>query len=497
MAKQYILGVDQSTQGTKALLFNAEGDLICRADLPHEQIINEKGWVEHNPLEIYNNTIAVVKAVVDKAGIDKNEIAGLGISNQRETAVVWNKETGEPVYNAIVWQCARGEAICQRIVREHADAAKLVQAHTGLQLSPYFSAAKIAWVLEEVDGAKELAEANQICHGTVDSWLVYKLTGGSVYKTDYSNASRTQMYDVRNLQWDEEVCGLFGIDTRNLAEVCDSDSLFGETDFDGYLDEKIPIHAVLGDSHGALFGQGCLKPGMTKATYGTGSSVMMNIGEKPVFSSKGVVTSLAWGMGGKVNYVLEGNINYTGAVISWLQKDLKLISSAKESQQLAESANPADQTYLVPAFTGLGAPYWDSNATGIISGMTRTTGQAELVRAALDCIAYQITDIVKVMGEDAGVALEELRVDGGPTRNGYLMQFQSDMLGIPVQVPDAEELSGIGAAYAAGLALHIYNKEHVFDHMNRKRFDKQMPDELQQQKYQGWKDAVQLVLTEK
>ncbi len=497
MAKQYILGVDQSTQGTKALLFNAEGDLICRADLPHEQIINEKGWVEHNPLEIYNNTIAVVKAVVDKAGIDKNEIAGLGISNQRETAVVWNRETGEPVYNAIVWQCARGEAICQRIVREHADTAKMVQAHTGLQLSPYFSAAKIAWVLEQVEGAKELAESNRICHGTVDSWLVYKLTGGSVYKTDYSNASRTQMYDVRHLQWDEEVCGLFGIDTKNLAEVCDSDSLFGETDFDGYLEEKIPIHAVLGDSHGALFGQGCLNPGMTKATYGTGSSVMMNIGEKPVFSSKGVVTSLAWGMGGKVNYVLEGNINYTGAVISWLQKDLKLISSAKESQQLAESANPADKTYLVPAFTGLGAPYWDSNATGIISGMTRTTGQAELVRAALDCIAYQITDIVKVMGEDAGVALEELRVDGGPTRNGYLMQFQSDMLGIPVQVPDAEELSGIGAAYAAGLALHIYNKEHVFERMSRRRFDKQMPDDLQQQKYQGWKEAVQMVLTEK
>ncbi|MCI8370841.1 MAG: glycerol kinase GlpK [Lachnospiraceae bacterium] len=497
MAKQYILGVDQSTQGTKALLFNAEGDLICRADLPHEQIINEKGWVEHNPLEIYNNTIAVVKAVVDKAGIDKNEIAGLGISNQRETAVVWNRETGEPVYNAIVWQCARGEAICQRIVREHADTAKMVQAHTGLQLSPYFSAAKIAWVLEQVEGAKELAESNRICHGTVDSWLVYKLTGGSVYKTDYSNASRTQMYDVRHLQWDEEVCGLFGIDTKNLAEVCDSDSLFGETDFDGYLEEKIPIHAVLGDSHGALFGQGCLKPGMTKATYGTGSSVMMNIGEKPVFSSKGVVTSLAWGMGGKVNYVLEGNINYTGAVISWLQKDLKLISSAKESQQLAESANPADKTYLVPAFTGLGAPYWDSNATGIISGMTRTTGQAELVRAALDCIAYQITDIVKVMGEDAGVALEELRVDGGPTRNGYLMQFQSDMLGIPVQVPDAEELSGIGAAYAAGLALHIYNKERVFERMSRRRFDKQMPDDLQQQKYQGWKEAVQMVLTEK
>lgn len=495
MEKNYILGVDQSTQGTKALLFDAEGDLICRADLPHEQIIDEKGWVEHDPVEIYNNTIQVVKNVVEKAGIDKNDIVGLGISNQRETAVVWNKTTGEPVYNAIVWQCARGEAICRRIREQNPQAPAMVQEHTGLQFSPYFSAAKIAWVLENVEGAKALADAHNICHGTIDSWLVYKLTGGQMYKTDYSNASRTQMYDVRNLTWDKDVCALFGIDTENLARVCDSDALYGETDFDGYLDKKIPVCGVLGDSHGALFGQGCLKPGMTKATYGTGSSVMMNIGEKPVFSDKGVVTSLAWGMGGRVSYVLEGNINYTGAVISWLKDDVGLIASAAETQALAESANPADQTYLVPAFTGLGAPYWDSDATGIICGITRTTGQAELVKAALECIAYQITDIVKVMGEDAGVSLEELRVDGGPTRNGYLMQFQSDMLGIPVQVPDAEELSGIGAAYAAGLSLGIYDKEKLFSRMNRTRFDKKMPRELQEKKYQGWKKAVQKVLT--
>lgn len=493
MEKKYMLGIDQSTQGTKALLFDKHGDLICRADMSHEQIINEKGWVEHNPVEIYRNTLAVIKDVVEKSGINKEEIAGLGISNQRETAVVWNKTTGEPIYNAIVWQCARGEAICQRIAATDGN-ERMVQEHTGLQLSPYFSAAKIAWVLENVEGAGTLAENHSICHGTIDSWLVYKMTGGN-YKTDYSNASRTQMYDVRNLTWDKEVCGLFGIDVENLAEVCDSNGFYGETDFDGYLDAKIPIHGVLGDSHGALFGQGCLQPGMTKSTYGTGSSVMMNIGDKPVFSEKGVVTSLAWGMDGKVNYVLEGNINYTGAVISWIQNDLKLIESAKVTQSLAESANPADKTYLVPAFTGLGAPYWDSNATGIICGITRTTGQAEMVKAALECIAYQITDIVWVMSEDAGVELEELRVDGGPTKNGYLMQFQSDMLGIPVQVPDAEELSGIGAAYAAGLALGMYEKEKIFARMNRTRFDKKMSDEMQQEKYAGWKAAVSLVLT--
>lgn len=496
MDMKYILGIDQSTQGTKALLFNEEGDLIARADLSHEQIVDEKGWVEHNPMEIYDNTVQVVKNVVEKAGIDKNDIAGLGISNQRETAVVWNRATGEPVYNAIVWQCARGESVCRRIREQNPSAPDMVQEHTGLQFSPYFSAAKIAWVLENVDGAAKLAKTNNICHGTIDSWLVYRLTGGQHYKTDYSNASRTQMYDVRNLCWDEEVCRLFGIDTANLAQVCDSDSLYGETDFEGYLDKKIPICGVLGDSHGALFGQGCLKPGMTKATYGTGSSVMMNIGEKPVFSDKGVVTSLAWGMGGKVNYVLEGNINYTGAVISWLKDDVGLIASAGETQALAQSANPEDKTYLVPAFTGLGAPYWDSDATGIICGMTRTTGREELVKAALECIAYQITDIVTVMGEDAGVSLEELRVDGGPTRNSYLMQFQSDMLAIPVQVPDAEELSGIGAAYAAGISLGIYEQEKLFARMNRTRFDCKMEQETRKKKYEGWKEAVHKVLTQ-
>lgn len=494
MSKSYVLGVDQSTQGTKALLFNREGDLICRADLPHEQIINEKGWVEHDPMEIYNNTIAVVRSVVAKAGIDKEEIAGIGISNQRETAVVWDRETGNPLYNAIVWQCARGEAICQKIAKTESH-KELVQSHTGLPLSPYFSAAKIAWVLQNIEEAREKSDSQTVCHGTVDSWLVYKLTGGKSYKTDYSNASRTQMFDVRNLQWDKEVCGLFGIDTDNLAEVCDSNACYGETDFEGFLDSPVPIHGVLGDSHGALFGQGCLQKGMIKSTYGTGSSVMMNIGEVPVFSKKGVVTSLAWGMDGKVNYVLEGNINYTGAVISWIQNDLKLIASAKDTQSLAESANPADKTYLVPAFTGLGAPYWDSNATGIISGLTRTTGQAELVKAALDCIAYQITDIVSVMSEDAGISIEELRVDGGPTKNTYLMQFQSDMLRIPVQVPSAEELSGIGAAYAAGLALGIYERDSLFSRMERRKFTPDMEESIRKEKYDGWKRAVALVLT--
>lgn len=489
MEERYVLSIDQSTQGSKALLFDGGGTMLARADRPHRQIVNAKGWVEHNPEEFYANTIQAVKHVVEKAGIDKEKLAVLGISNQRETALAWDLD-GHPVFNAIVWQCARGEAVCERV----RDSAAMVRERTGLPLSPYFSAAKLGWILENVDGTRKLAEEGKLRYGTVDSFLVYRLTGGEVYRTDYSNASRTQLFNIRTLSWDEEICRLFGIPSANLAEVTDSDGDYGTTDFEGFLDHKIPIRGVLGDSHGALYGQGCHERGMVKTTYGTGSSVMMNVGEKPVFSDHGVVSSLAWGMGGKVNYVLEGNINYTGAVITWLQKDLKMIGSAAETEELAKQAAPEDKTYLVPAFSGMGAPYWDSKAAGVLCGITRTTRQAEVVRAALDCIAYQITDIIKVMGRDAGIAIKELRVDGGPTRNGYLMQFNSDIAGIPVKVPAAEELSGIGPAYAAGIAAGIYEKEVIFSRMERTTFTPAMSKEEVKTRYQGWKDAVALAL---
>lgn len=488
----YVLSIDQSTQGTKALLFDEAGKLLSRTDLPHRQIVNDRGWVEHDPEEIYQNTIQVVKNLVEKAGIHKSDIKVLGISNQRETALVWDRETGKPVYNAVVWQCARGASICEEIAGQ--GASDLVRAHTGLPLSPYFSAAKIAWVLKNVKGAREKADRGELCCGTIDSWLVYRLTGGKEFRTDYSNASRTQMFHIGKLMWDEEVCGLFGIPVRCLPEVTDSDGVYGETDFENYLDRPIRIHGVLGDSHGALFGQGCLKPGMVKATYGTGSSIMMNIGEQPVYSDR-IVTSLAWSMGGKVNYVLEGNINYTGAVITWLKDDLQLIQSPGETQELAERANPQDTSYLVPAFSGLGAPYWDTDAKAVIYGMTRVTRKAEIVKAGLESIAYQITDVITSMKEESGIAMEELRVDGGPTKNTYLMQFQSDMAQIPVQVPSEEELSGIGAAYAAGLAEEIYCLDTLFDGMKRRKFDPLMEANDREQKYKGWKEAVGKVLT--
>lgn len=492
MAEKYIISIDQSTQGTKALLFDEGGSLIKRTDKPHEQIINEKGWVSHNPVEIYENVIDVVARLTKD--IDGSRIIGVGISNQRETSLAWDRITGEPLADAIVWQCARAADICERVERQ--GKAEDIRRKTGMNLSPYFPASKIAWLLENVEGAREKADRGEICHGTIDSWLVYKLTGGKSYKTDYSNASRTQLFNIFELKWDEEICAWFGIDPANMAQVCDSDSEFGETDFEGVLPKKVPIHGVLGDSHGSLFGQGCLKPGMTKSTYGTGSSIMMNIGEKPVLSTHGVVTSLAWSMGGKVNYVLEGNLNYTGAVITWLKDDLKLIESPGETGTLAREAIQDDELYLIPAFSGLGAPYWDSRATAAIVGMTRTTGKAEVVRAGLECIAYQITDIVKAMCEDAGVRLGELRVDGGPTKNEYLMQFQSDIADVAVQVPDSEELSGIGPAYAAGLALGVWD-ESIFGRLNRVKYAPGMDGEMRKKKYNGWKAAVSTVLTKR
>lgn len=491
MAESYIISIDQSTQGTKALLFDRDGMLLQRKDLPHKQIINEKGWVSHDPEEIYQNTVQVVKNLVEESGISKESVKGIGISNQRETSLIWEKKTGKALANAVVWQCARAAEICRRV--EQTGAAEMICQKTGLALSPYFPASKLTWLKENVEGAKELAKKHALCFGTIDTWLVYRMTHGMSYKTDYSNASRTQLFDIFEQKWDEEICQLFGLDAQDLAEVCDSDSCFGETDLEGFFENPIPIHSVLGDSHGALFGQGCLEKGMIKSTYGTGSSIMMNIGETPVLSTHGVVTSLAWGMQGKVSYVLEGNINYTGAVITWLKDDMELIQSPAETEALCRKAEADDSLYFVPAFTGLGAPYWNSEAKGALTGITRTTRKAEMVRAGVECIAYQIADVVNAMSKDANTEIQELRVDGGPTRNQYLMQFQSDILNRKVLVPDVEELSGIGAAYAAGRGLGLYGDE-VFTRLKRREYAPKMCEDTRVRKYNGWKDAVGHVL---
>lgn len=483
---RYIIGVDQSTQGTKALLFDEKGRMCMRADLPHRQIVNGQGWVSHDGEEIYQNTLQVIRNVLNMAQVSPDDVAGIGISSQRETAIMWDRKTGSPADYAVVWQCARAAGICER--EKVRDMAGRIRQKTGLRLSPYFTAAKICWLLEHVEGAKEKA------YGTIDSYLVYRLTKGDVYATDYSNASRTQLFNIFTLEWDQEICGCFGIDADTLPEVRDSNACFGHTDCEGLFAVPVPIHAVMGDSHAALFGQNCRSDGMTKVTYGTGSSIMMNIGQKPILSGNGLVTSLAWGIDGKTEYVLEGNLNYTGAIVSWLRDNVGMIQDAAETEALADMANKSDHLYLIPAFTGLGAPYWDSAARAAFVGMDRTTGKAELVRAALESIAYQITDIVRAMERDSQKDIRLLRVDGGATKNQYLMQFQSDIAGCEVSVSETEELSGTGAAFMAGMKLGLWDEE-IFDTIKWNRVLPRMAEDTRRQKYDGYQKAVAMIKT--
>lgn len=480
---KYIIGIDQSTQGTKAVLFDEVGQLVKRVDYKHKQIINESGWVSHHLEEIYVNLLHAVRDVVELAGINKKELVAVGISNQRETTAVWD-EHGIPLDDAVVWQCTRAVKIAERF----SDKAEEIYEKTGLPLSPYFPASKMAWLIE-----------NSVCQkkyhlGTVDSWLVFKLTNGKSFKTDYSNASRTQLFNLHTMKWDADLCEMFGVPLEALPKVCDSNACFGYTNFNGYLEQTIPIHAVMGDSHAALFGQGCHKPGMVKTTYGTGSSIMMNIGTNFLQSKAGLATSLAWGIDGKMEYVLEGNINYTGAVVSWLKNNMHLIEKDAEVEEAIADANREDTTILVPAFTGLSAPYWRGDTKAMLYGMTRTTGRAEIIKASVESIAFQITDVLKAMEQDSFAKIAQLRVDGGPTKNRYLMQFQSDIAETEVCVAGNEELSAIGVAYMAGIAEGIYDKEKVFSNLHYKRYNTKQKTINCETKYASWKAAVQMVL---
>lgn len=489
MTNRYVISLDQSTQGTKAILADSDGEIVHKAFLPHEQIVSPEGWVSHDGEEIFRNSVQVIRQLVENAAIPKTGIAAIGISNQRETTVAWDRETGKPVTHAIVWQCSRAKEITDEITDENF--RRSVRQKTGIPLSPYFPAAKAAWILRHNARAAEMAKAGRLCIGTVDSWLVFRLTEGKVFKTDFSNASRTQLFNLHSLKWDPAICEKLGIPVTALPDVVSSDGDFGSTALGGFFETPVPIRAVLGDSHAALFGQGCIKPGMAKATYGTGSSIMMNIGDTYKDSESGLVTSLAWGRGGKVDYVLEGNINYAGAVITWLQRDLGLFESAKETAAIAGEANPEDTAYLVPAFSGLGAPYWNDSARAVLVGMSRTTGRSEIVKAGLECIAYQVTDIVEAMSRDAEVQLSELRVDGGPTGNPWLMQFQSDMARARICVQKAEELSALGAAFMAGIGAGLYGESILTADRLKTAYMPTMDETARNQKYNGWKQAVQ------
>lgn len=492
---RYILAIDQSTSGTKTILFDNKGIPVHRVTIEHRQFYPKPGWVEHDPQEIYDNTLKAVERVLFEIGASQNQIAAIAITNQRETVAVWDKTTGKPVYNAVVWQCGRAGEICNGI--KEAGYEIPIREKTGLILSPVFSAAKLKWILDNVDGAREKAEAGSLLMGTIDTWLIWKMTGGEVHATDYSNASRTQLFNIKELTWDKELLELFTIPKSMLPSVRFSDDIFGYTEINQVFTRQIPISGVLGDSHAALFGQNCFEPGMAKATYGTGSSIMMNIGGQPKTSLSGLVTSVAFGMSGKVCFCFEGNINSAGATIKWLAEDLMLIDNPNEAGRIAQSVEDSCGIYLVPAFTGLGAPYWDSEARAMLCGITQGAGKAHVVRAAEESIAYQVKDILDRMIKEAGVCLQELRVDGGPTRDQFLMQFQADILNVKVSRSEVSELSALGSAYMAGLALSFWDGIGQITDLRRKgeEFVSLMGDSKRNELYKGWTDAVTRALS--
>ena len=485
---RYILAVDQSTQGTKGLLFNEDGELVCRADRPHRQIISPLGWVSHDPEEIRRNTLAVCRDTVEKAGIDKGSIAAFGISNQRETTVAWDRETGKSICDAIVWQCARAEAVCERL----SDMADTVRARTGLNLSPYFPAAKMGWIMENVPEAKKLADEGRLCLGTVDSWLLSFLTKEKVHATDYSNASRTQLFDIIALRWDEELCRAFGVPVEALPEVRMSDSVFGTTDLDGYLDKPIPICGVLGDSHGALFGQDCRRPGQVKATYGTGWFLLLNTGNKACSADGGLITTLCACVSGRPQYALEGSVFIGGAAVQWLRDGLGIISSAAETEELAERVADSAGLYFVPAFNGLGAPYWDSSASGMLCGITRGAKKEHVVRAVLEGIAYRVNDVLHAMEAASGVNLSRLSVDGGASANNFLMRFQADISGCCVARHAITEVTSLGAAYIAGLSCGFWGSEGELRGcaVTERLFSPTISASKREELLEGWRHAV-------
>jgi glycerol kinase len=495
--EQYILSIDQSTSATKAILFDSKGGLVHRCNAEHGQYYPQPGWVEHDPVVIYENTVRVIGEVIRDSGVDQHEIKVLAVTNQRETVVVWDKNTGKPVYNALVWQCQRAGEICRTIAAK--GFGSVVKEKTGLVLSPYFSAAKVKWILDHVEGAREKADNRELLMGTIDSWLIWNLTGRKVHATDYSNASRTQLFNIKELKWDEELLNIFTIPASMLPDVKYSDEIFGYTSAEQGLDREIPISGILGDSHAALFGQNCFGKGMAKATYGTGSSIMMNLGGTPLDSRNGLVTSVAWGMNGTVEFVFEGNINCTGATIKWLADDMELIKNPKEAEYLAFSVSSNEGVYLVPAFVGLGAPYWDSDAKASITGITRSAKKANIVRAAEESIAYQIKDVLELMIAEAGIELQELRVDGGPTRDGFLMQFQADMLDTAVACSKIEELSALGSCMMAGLAAGIWKNREEIEKLREpgRVFVPAMMQEQRSSLYKGWKEAVERTMSKR
>ena len=488
--KKYILSLDQGTTSSRAILFNHDGQIVETAQQEFEQFFPHPGWVEHDANEIWTSVLACIAGVIRKADIEPDEIAGIGITNQRETTVVWDKHTGKPIYKAIVWQSRQTDDICKELKEQGHE--QLFKEKTGLLLDPYFSGTKVKWILDHVDGAREKAEKGELLFGTIDTWLVYKLTGQKEHVTDYSNASRTLMYNIYDLKWDDELLDILEVPKSMLPEVRQSSEIYGKTVSYHFFGHEVPIAGIAGDQQAALFGQACFEEGMAKNTYGTGCFMLMNTGEKGIASEHGLLTTLAWGVDGKVEYALEGSIFVAGSAIQWLRDGLKLIESAPESEQFAEQVSSTEGVYLVPAFVGLGTPYWDSDARGAVFGLTRGTTKAHFIRATLEALAYQTRDVVDVMVADSKIDLKTLRVDGGAVKNNFLMQFQSDILGVSVERPVTQETTALGAAFLAGLAVGFWeSKEDIknywkHDHTFEHNLDEKKAAEL----YEGWKKAV-------
>ena len=490
---KYVLALDQGTTSSRAIIFDKKGNIVSKAQNEFEQIYPQAGWVEHDPLSILYSQFQAVSSCVMQGGINPCEIAGIGITNQRETTILWDRQTGKPIYNAIVWQCRRTAEICEELKAQGLE--EYIKEKTGLLIDAYFSGTKIKWILDNVAGARELANQGRLLFGTVETWLIWNLTGGSVHVTDYSNASRTMLFDVDNLCWDKYLCEKLGIPMSILPEAVPSSKVYGRVS-KGILGleflEGIPISGAIGDQPAALFGQGCFEPGQAKNTYGTGCFLLMNTGETRVKSKNNLLTGVAWGIGDKVEYAIEGSAFNAGSVIKWLRDELHMIDTAKRCDELAESVPDANGIYFVPAFTGLGAPYWDMYARGTIVGITRGVNRAHIARSVLEAITYQMTDLLEAMKSDSGIDFTELRVDGGASVSDIMLQIQADMIRCSVNRPKNVETTALGAAYLAGLAVGLWEstEEIQSNRAVEKVFEPKIDIEKRNELYDGWKKAV-------
>ena len=489
--EQYIMSIDQVTTSSRAILFDKEGQIQGVAQREFKQYFPKSGWVEHDANEIWTSVLAVMAEVINENEIDPEQIKGIGITNQRETTVIWDKKTGRPIYHAIVWQSRQTQHICNELKEQGHE--KTFRNKTGLLLDPYFSGTKVRWILDNVKGAREKAENGDLLFGTIDTWLVWKLSGGEAHITDYSNASRTLMYNIHELKWDDELLELLDIPKAILPEVKESSEIYAHTKDYHFFGQEVPIAGIAGDQQAALFGQACFERGDVKNTYGTGGFMLMNTGEEPVTSESGLLTTIAYGLDGKVNYALEGSIFVSGSAIQWLRDGLRIINSAPQTENYATRVNSTDNVYFVPAFVGLGTPYWDSEARGAIFGLTRGTEKEHFIRATLESLCYQTRDVMEAMSKDSGIEVNNLRVDGGAVKNNFIMQFQADIVDTSVERPEVQETTALGAAYLAGLAVDFWeDKKDIADGWKlEKEFNPEMSEETRTKLYKGWKKAVE------